>query len=356
VSVLSEQDRASVDDRAAASLSIESLTVSFPEGGRRRNVVEGVSLEATPGRTIALVGESGCGKSVTALASLRLLPTPPARVEGGRAIFRRDDTPIDALRAGASDLRRLRGGVAAMIFQEPMSSLNPVMTIGDQLIEAARLHRGARGRAARDLAAEALEEVGIREPRARLHAHPHHFSGGMRQRVMIAMALLCRPRVLIADEPTTALDVTVQAQILDLIDRAREERRMSVVLISHDLGVVADRADEVCVMYAGRIVERGPTRDVLTSPVHPYTRALLASIPRMRGPRDRLSTVSEIIADRTTFEGVKTRDAQARRAWWPDHEPPADVAPIDAPGGDSILVEIAPRRVVRVWRRVGDPD
>jgi ABC-type dipeptide/oligopeptide/nickel transport system ATPase component len=333
-----------------AALRIEGLTISFPEGDRRKRVVEDVHLAAHPGRTVALVGESGCGKSVTAMSVLRLLPEPPARIEAGRAVVATSNGEVETLGADRATLRRVRGGGAAMIFQEPMTSLNPVMTIGEQLAEAARLHRGVRGRRALDLAAEALSEVQIRDARARLRSYPHQFSGGMRQRVMIAMAMLCRPRVLLADEPTTALDVTVQAQILDLIDSARSERGMSVLLITHDLGVVSDRADEVCVMYAGRIVEQGPTSEVLSSPLHPYTRALLASIPTMRGVRRRLRTVAEIVSDPRAFEGAGLRGA---RAWWPWHDAPEGVERSEGSVGESALVEASAGRRVRVWRQAG---
>jgi len=235
-----------------------------------------VSLAVARGEVVGLVGESGCGKSVTALACLRLLPRGVARITGGA--IRLDGEPLFSL--PERQMRRVRGNRIAMIFQEPMTALNPVFTVGDQVMEPLKIHLGIRGAPARARAAELLAQVGIGEPERRLRDYPHHLSGGQRQRVMIAMALACDPDLLIADEPTTALDVTIQAQILALLARLRRERGLAVLLITHDMGVVAQTADSVAVMYAGEIVEQGATEPLFADPRHSYTRGLLAFIPR----------------------------------------------------------------------------
>jgi len=242
-----------------------------------------VSFSLGRGRTLGVVGESGCGKSVTAMTVMRLLDMPPARIASGRVLFE----GRDLLALPEDQMRRLRGNEIAIIFQEPMSSLNPVFSIGTQIGEAVRLHFGVAKREALDRAIEALRMVGIAHPERRVKQYPHELSGGMRQRVMIAMALACEPKLLIADEPTTALDVTIQAQILDLIRAIQERTQTAVLLITHDLGVVAEMAEDVVVMYAGRVVEHGTVEEVLLRPRHPYTEGLLTSIPSkgMRGQR-----------------------------------------------------------------------
>ena len=257
-------------------LKVEDLAVEFtgPEGPAR--AVDGVSFHLDSGETLGLVGESGCGKTVTAMSILRLIPSPPGRIVSGRVIFQERDL----LALGDDEMRRVRGRLVAMIFQEPMTSLNPVFTVGDQIAEAVRLHQGLDKRSALEAAAEALREVGIPDPGRRLSAYPHQLSGGMRQRVMIAMAIACGPRLLIADEPTTALDVTVQAQIMDLIKDLQRQSRMALLLITHDLGIVAEAADEVVVMYAGRILEYADVHSLYSDPRSPYTRGLLDSLPR----------------------------------------------------------------------------
>jgi oligopeptide/dipeptide ABC transporter ATP-binding protein len=249
--------------------------------------VNGVSWALPRGRTLALVGESGCGKSVTALSVMRLIPEPPGRIVGGQILFE----GRDLLKLSEAEMRRIRGNRIAMIFQEPMTSLNPVFTIGNQIVEAIELHQGLRGREAWDLATEMLRKVGIPEARQRVCEYPHQMSGGMRQRVMIAMALSCNPSVLIADEPTTALDVTIQAQILDLLRHLQAETKMSILIITHDLGVVAEIADEVCVMYASRIVERAEVRELFAHPLHPYTQGLFRSMPRLAQRKERLDVI-----------------------------------------------------------------
>ncbi len=256
-------------------LSVEGLRTYFHSRAGLIRAVDGVDLHVDAGRTLCVVGESGCGKSVTALSIMRLVD-PPGRIEpGSRILFQGRDLAT----ADEDELREVRGNDISMIFQEPMTSLNPVYTIGDQVAEAVRLHRHLGRREAVERAIEMLELVGIPSPSRRIHDYPHQLSGGMRQRVMIAMALACNPRLLIADEPTTALDVTIQAQILELMKDLRDRLGMAIVLITHDLGVVAEMADEVAVMYAGRVVERGPVEAVFNRPQHPYTEALLRSIP-----------------------------------------------------------------------------
>jgi peptide/nickel transport system ATP-binding protein len=263
-----------------ALLEIHDLRVRFQTHDGTVRAVDGASLSVERGRMLGIVGESGSGKSVTALTVMGLTRLPNATVEG-RVLL----DGVDLLGLSLDDLRRIRGSRIAMIFQDPMSSLHPLYKVGWQIVEAIRAHEDVPHAVARRRAAEALEQVGIPSAAERMDSYPHELSGGMRQRVMIAMALVLDPEVLIADEPTTALDVTVQAQILDLIRGLQEERGTAVALITHDLGVVAETADDVAVMYAGRIVERGPLETVLDSPEHPYTWGLLESIPRLDAPR-----------------------------------------------------------------------
>ena len=270
-------------------MEVEDLRTCFHAEGEVARAVDGVSFTVASGETLAIVGESGSGKSVTSLSIMRLVPTPPGEIAGGVVRFR----GRDLLRLSERAMRRVRGNEISMIFQEPMSSLNPLLTVGEQIAEVVRLHRGLGRAAARRHAVEMLARVNIPDPERRAGEYPHRLSGGMRQRVMIAMALACHPALLIADEPTTALDVTIQAQILQLIRALQAEMGMSVLFITHNLGVVAQLADRVAVMYAGRIVEQGDVAAVFASPLHPYTRALLRSIPRVEGggrdPAHRLS-------------------------------------------------------------------
>ena len=256
-------------------LRVENLRTHFHTQNGIMRAVDGVDLSIEAGRTLGVVGESGCGKSVTALSIMRLIDKP-GRIETGSRIFfaERDLVELDE-----SELQRVRGNDISMIFQEPMTSLNPVYTVGDQIAEAVQLHQDVSAKAAMERAVEMLSLVGIPSPARRVNDYPHQMSGGMRQRVMIAMALSCNPKLLIADEPTTALDVTIQAQILELMKELRDRLSMSIMLITHDLGVVAEMADDVAVMYAGRVVERGPVEAIFKSPQHPYTEALLHSIP-----------------------------------------------------------------------------
>jgi oligopeptide/dipeptide ABC transporter ATP-binding protein len=267
-----------------ALLKIEDLRTYFKMEGGLARAVDGVSYEIRPGRTLAVVGESGSGKSVTALSILRLIPSPPGVHAGGHIFFEgRDLTTLSE-----SELQDIRGNKIAMIFQEPMTSLNPVFTVGDQIGESLRLHKGMTRAQAREHAIQMLKEVKIPSPEARVDEHPHQLSGGMRQRVMIAMALACNPKLLIADEPTTALDVTVQAQILDLMRELQARNGTAILFITHDLGVVAEMADDVVVMYAGKVVERADVQTLFDTPTHPYTQGLFRSMPALDGQRGPL--------------------------------------------------------------------
>jgi oligopeptide/dipeptide ABC transporter ATP-binding protein len=270
-----------------ALLTIRDLCVTFDGRAGKTTPVDGVSLDLSAGESLALVGESGCGKSLTALAILRLLPHTATVGQG--SVIRYDGRDLIGMKD--ETLREVRGAEIAMVFQDPMTSLNPVYSAGSQITEAILAHDHMPTSQARDRAMALLEEVGIADPATRYRQYPHELSGGMRQRVLIAAALACRPKVLIADEPTTALDVTVQAQILEVLDRLRASHDMAVLLITHDLGIVAGRTDRVAVMYAGRIIEHGTTTTVFSRPTHPYTRALLASVPRIDGPVQRLSPI-----------------------------------------------------------------
>jgi peptide/nickel transport system ATP-binding protein len=258
-------------------LDIRGLRTHFATDDGIVHAVDGVDLAIDRGETLGVVGESGCGKSVTALSVLKLIPTPPARIAGGRILWRgRDLAPL-----GPPDMQKIRSKEIAIVFQEPMTSLNPVYTVADQIAEVIRLHEGLSRRAARDKAIELLRLVHIPNPERRARDYPHQFSGGMRQRVMIAMAISCNPALLIADEPTTALDVTIQAQILDLIAEMKARLGMAVMLITHAMGVVAEAAQRVAVMYAGRVVEEAPVGVLFAEPRHPYTQGLIRSIPRV---------------------------------------------------------------------------
>jgi oligopeptide/dipeptide ABC transporter ATP-binding protein len=256
-------------------LQVRNLETSFTTERGVLKAVDDVSFELTAGKTLGVVGESGCGKSVTSLSIMRLIPNPPGKITGGQILYK----GRDLLQLGAEEMRKIRGNEISMIFQEPMTSLNPVFTIGNQLVEAILLHQDLSRADALHQAVEMLRLVGIPAPEKRVRDYPHQLSGGMRQRVMIAMALSCNPKILIADEPTTALDVTIQAQILDLLRDLQQKTGLALLLITHDLGVVAEMAHDVVVMYAGRVVERAPVHEIFKSPQHPYTRGLLNSIP-----------------------------------------------------------------------------
>ncbi len=285
-------------------LQLKDLNIAFDTERGQIRPVRDVSLVVYPGQTVALVGESGCGKSVTALSILRLIPEPPGRVLGGKVILQNGhENPRDLLHLPESEMRGVRGKDIAMIFQEPMTSLNPVYTIGDQIAEAVMLHQKVRYHRALEVAEQSLHDVGIADPHRRLREYPHQMSGGMRQRVMIAMALSCQPKLLIADEPTTALDVTIQAQILELLRKLQRERGMSILLITHDLGVVAENADVVAVMYASRVVEFAGVEEIFDHPQHPYTQGLLRSVPKLGARTERLETIPGTVPNPARFPG-----------------------------------------------------
>ncbi len=271
----------------APLLVVEDLAVHFRVEGQTFRAVDGVSLQVERGQTLGVVGESGCGKSVTSLAIMRLVQTPPGVYAGGRVVLEGEDL----LALPERRMRALRGGRMGMIFQEPMTSLNPVYTVGAQIAESLRVHSGLRGRAARERAIALLDAVRLPSPSRRVDDFPHQLSGGQRQRVMIALAIANDPRLLIADEPTTALDVTIQAQILDLIAELRDRVGAGVVLITHDLGVVAESCDTVAVMYAGKVVETASTAALFDDPQHPYTVGLMAAVPRVDTAKGRLATI-----------------------------------------------------------------
>ncbi|MDP9900315.1 ABC transporter ATP-binding protein [Variovorax ginsengisoli] len=276
-------------------LKVENLQVEFKTRRGQALVLNGVDFELKAGETLCVVGESGCGKSMTALALLGLIPMPPGRVKDGRILFQGEDL----LKAAPERMRAVRGNRISMIFQEPMTSLNPVFTVGDQIGESLRLHRGLDKLAARERAIDMLRQVGIPAPERRIDEYPHQLSGGMRQRVMIAIALACEPDILIADEPTTALDVTVQAQIFDLLRALQRDKGTAIVLITHDMGAVAEMADRVIVMYAGRVIEQGTTDEVIADPQHPYTRGLIACLPELgssqHGERVALQEIAGVV-------------------------------------------------------------
>ena len=273
-------------------LEIKGLSVSFETDEGSVQALDAVDFEMGHGQTLGLVGESGCGKSVTALTIMRLLPKPIGCVTAGSILFQGEDL----LKLSPDGIRKIRGNEIGMIFQEPMNALNPVMTIGDQLSEVFLLHQEILAKEAWGKSIEMLKSVGIPAPESRVFEYPHQLSGGMRQRVVIAMALACKPKLVIADEPTTALDVTVQAQILELLQVLQRQQGSSILLITHDLGVIAESCDEVCVMYAGRVVERASTNELFANPRHAYTRGLLSSIPRLdRTPKTELSTIDGMV-------------------------------------------------------------
>lgn len=287
-------------------LAVDNLRTYFDTEAGVARAVDGVSFSIFAGKTLAVVGESGCGKTVTALSILQLVPMPPGRFESGQIRFRGKNI----LDLPPRELRKLRGGDIAMIFQEPATSLNPVFTIGHQVGEAISLHRPEvpRGKI-REAVLAALKSVQVSDPERRLDQYPHEMSGGMKQRIMIAMALACNPQLLIADEPTTAVDVTIQARILDLLRDIQAEHHMAILLITHDLGVVAELADDVVVMYAGKVIEQAPVRELFDNPRHPYTLGLFASLPRIDQTKQRLETIEGSVPPATHFpEGCRFRE------------------------------------------------
>jgi len=313
-------------------LDVRNLMTYFFTAAGLVKAVRGLEFTIDRGETLALVGESGCGKSVTALSLLRLVQ-PPGRVVEGELLFQGEDLR----RLPPNEMRRIRGNRISMVFQEPMTALNPVLTIGEQIAEVLRLHRAASRQEALTGAADLLQQVGIGDPHLRLREYPHQLSGGMRQRIVIAMALACDPDLLIADEPTTALDVTIQAQIMDLLEQLKDQRRMATLLITHDLGIVAETADKVAIMNAGLIMEYAPTTSLFRRPAHPYTQGLLACIPRLGDKRHRLPIIADRAATGRQAEGQSFLDGLS--------------APF-APVRNKLppLVEIEPNHFVRCWR------
>jgi oligopeptide/dipeptide ABC transporter ATP-binding protein len=320
-------------------LQVDNLRTYFTTEAGVARAVDGVSFHVNPGETLGIVGESGSGKSVTSLSIMRLIPQPPGKIQAdSRILFRGENGAMEDLaKATEGRMRQIRGNDIAMIFQEPMTSLNPVFTVGDQIMESLRLHQGLGKRAARTRAIEMLQLVGIPIPDQRVDEYPHQLSGGMRQRVMIAMALACDPKLLIADEPTTALDVTIQAQILELLNRLQEELGMSIILITHDLGVVAETCDRVIVMYAGQVFEEGPVDDVFRNPQNPYTEGLLRSMPRLGQKIERLAVIPGVVPAPTHWpSGCRFYDRCPYHWDLPrDQEPP--------------LFEIGPGRKNKCW-------
>jgi oligopeptide/dipeptide ABC transporter ATP-binding protein len=325
----------------APLLRVKDLVTTFRTERGMLRAVDGVSFDVPRSTTVAVVGESGCGKSVTAMSILRLVASPPGRIESGTIELE----GRDLLKLSEREMRQVRGNRVSMIFQEPMTSLNPVYTAGWQIMEAIRLHQRGSRRAARDRAVELLRLVGIPEPETHADSYPHQLSGGQRQRVMIAMALACEPKLLLADEPTTALDVTIQAQILELLRNLQERLSMSVLLITHDLGVVAENAAAVVVMYAGQVVEQADVRSLFSRPLHPYTRGLLGSIPRPgEGARRSLRTIEGMVPNLLQpIVGCRFAERCPMRVDRCTREEP----PLD---------EVAPGRFSRCWRALDVPD
>ncbi len=322
----------------SALLAVRDLTVTFDARPRVARAVDGVSFEVAPGETLALVGESGCGKTVTALALLRLLQQPPARIAPASRILFED---ADVLAMDGAALRRLRGARMAIVFQEPMTSLNPVLTVGTQIAETVRAHERVPRAAARARAADMLALMGLPDPPRCLRQYPHELSGGMRQRVLLAMALVCRPQLLIADEPTTALDVTIQAQILELLADLRSRLGMAMLLITHNLGIAAGIADRVAVMYGGRIVETAPSTELFARPAHPYTAGLLRAAPRLDGPARPTLAIPGTVPPATAWPDGCRFHPRCARVW-------------QRCGTEPPLLDVGPARTARCWL-VADP-
>jgi len=333
------EDRAGADAATGPILQVDNLRTYFKTDSGVARAVDGVSFHVNPGETLGIVGESGSGKSVTSLSVMRLIPQPPGKIQpDSRILFRTGSGQVEDLaKVSEKRMRQIRGNDIAMIFQEPMTSLNPVFTVGEQIMESLRLHQGLSKRDARDKAIESLQLVGIPIPHQRVDEYPHQLSGGMRQRVMIAMALACDPKLLIADEPTTALDVTIQAQILELLNKLQSELGMSIILITHDLGVVAETCDRVIVMYAGQVFEEGPVDDVFHNPQNPYTEGLLRSMPKLGQEVERLAVIPGVVPAPTNWpQGCRFRE-RCPYGWEKTEreEPP--------------LFEIAPGRKNKCW-------
>ena len=334
----------------APLLRVDDLRTYFHTADGLVRAVDGVSFELNPGETLGIVGESGCGKSLTCLSILRLID-PPGRIEAGSRIRLRGR---DLAEAAEAEMREIRGNEISMIFQEPMTSLNPVWTIGDQIAEAVRIHRRVRPAEGRARAIEMLRLVGIPNPDQRISSYPHEFSGGMRQRAMIAMALACDPSVLFADEPTTALDVTIQAEILDLLAQLQSRLGMAMVFVSHDLGVIAQIADRVLVMYAGQVVESGPADAIFNRPRHPYTEGLLRSVPRITTRLSRLAVIPGGVPSPRSWPAGCRFHPRCPYAWdrCRDDSPPF----AEAEHPSRCWLEIEPQRHVGGWTTTAPPE
>lgn len=308
-------------------LNVQGLETQFRTREGTIHAVNGVSFKLKEGETLGIVGESGCGKSVTVMSMLRLIPSPPGKVNAGKAIFQGKDL----LKMSDEEIRHIRGAQISMVFQDPMTSFNPVLTIGRQVSEPLEVHMGMNKKQAEDRVVEMLEKVGIPNPRDRLNDYPHQFSGGMRQRVMIAMALVCTPQILIADEPTTALDVTIQAQIVELAKALRDDLGMAIIWITHDLGIIAGLADEVAVMYGGFIIEMAPVRELYSHPNHPYTLGLLGSLPRMdeTGQRRLVSIdgLPPVLLEKPNFCPFAPRCKYVVERCWKENPPLMQISP-----------------------------
>ena len=319
-------------------LRVKNLSTFFASKHGDIRAVDGVSFDIAAGESVALVGESGCGKTVTSLSIMRLLDVPPAHIEAEILNF----NGMDVLELDDNSMRKVRGNEMSMIFQEPMTSLNPLMRVDEQIAEALELHKGMKSKEALSYAAEMVAAVGIPDAKKRAHEYPHQMSGGMRQRIMIAMALSCDPKLLIADEPTTALDVTIQAQILDLIAKQQQERNMALLLITHNLGVVAEVADRVMVMYAGQIVESAPVTTIFQHPCHPYTHGLLKSIPSVDDKNKKLYVIQGTVPSPLFFSKACRFN---RRCPYAQERCRADAPP---------LIELEPGHLVRCWCPLAD--
>ncbi|MEA4908815.1 MAG: ABC transporter ATP-binding protein [Chloroflexi bacterium] len=308
-------------------LNVQGLETQFQTREGVVHAVNGVSFHLKEGETLGIVGESGCGKSVSVMSMLRLIPTPPGKVVAGTALYQGKDL----LKMSDEEIRHVRGSQVSMVFQDPMTSFNPVLTIGRQVAEPLEIHNGVHQKQAYERAAEMLNMVGIPNAKERLNDYPHQFSGGMRQRVMIAMSLICTPQVLIADEPTTALDVTIQAQIVELVKRLRDELGMAIIWITHDLGIIAGLADRVAVMYAGFVIEEAPVKELYQHPTHPYTLGLLNSLPRMdeSGYR-RLASIEglpPVLLEKPNYCPFAPRCPSATERCWQENPPLMPVSP-----------------------------
>ncbi len=342
-------------------LSVRDLRTQFNTDEGLVKAVDGVSFDVPKGKTFALVGESGCGKSVTAFSIMRLLPVPPARIASGSITFGGQDL----LQLSEKKMRQVRGGQISMVFQEPMTSLNPVYTCGNQIVEAILLHRGVSAAEARRIGVDMLTKVGIGEPERRFDEFPHQMSGGMRQRVMIAMALACDAKLLIADEPTTALDVTIQAQILDLLKQLQTDRQLSILLITHDLAVVAETAHIVAVMYASKIVETTEAAELFDNPLHPYTHGLFRSLPCLGERKNRLDTIPGNVPNPLAFpDGCKFHPRCGLTRSRAADAPPGETAEIRCDGqtarvlkrcatNEPELREVSPGHCCACWETAG---